>query len=89
MKHLTKPEELQYIWGFEGCGAMWTFFSDKEKALKHAGTNEVHQFEVDEAHILDNLRRQELGASAISFDKFVECIDHTLSCIPSEIDCEK
>ncbi|MDF1538189.1 MAG: hypothetical protein P1Q69_04735 [Candidatus Thorarchaeota archaeon] len=89
MKHLIDSEECQYVWGFEGCGAMWTFFSNQRDALKHAGTNEVLRFEVEEAHVLDNRRRQELGAPAISFDKFSDCIDHTLSCIPPEIDCEE
>lgn len=86
MNHITKSEEYQYVWGFEGCGAMWSFFSKQEIAIKHAGTNQVHGFDLKKAHILDNRRRLELGAPAISFDKFVECVDHTLICIPPEIE---
>jgi len=87
MNRITKSEES--VWGFEGCGAMWSFFSKQERAIEHAGTNRVHEFNVEKAHILDNRRRQELGAPAISFDKFVECVDHTLSCIPSNADCDE
>ena len=89
MNYTTKSDERQYVWGFEGCGAMWAFFSKQENAMAHAGTNQVHGFDMEEAHIMDNRRRLELGAPAISFDKFEECIDHTLSCIPPEIDCEE
>ncbi|MHA1906695.1 MAG: hypothetical protein ACW98Y_05335 [Candidatus Thorarchaeota archaeon] len=80
---------IEHIWGFEGCGSMWTFFSDQKRANKHAGENQVYEFGLAEAHMLDNRRRQELGSVAISFELFLECIDHTASCSPFEYDCEE
>ncbi|MCK5240318.1 MAG: hypothetical protein KAR33_12250 [Candidatus Thorarchaeota archaeon] len=80
-------KDLEHIWGFEGCGSMWTFFSDQESALKHAGTNQVFKFGLEDAHALDNKRRKELGSVAITFKLFLECIDHTASCSPFEYDC--
>ncbi len=66
---------------------MWTFFSDQEKALKYASENQVYKFELEEAHDMDNKRRQELGSFAITFEQFLECVDHTASCSPFEYDC--
>ncbi|MFW9966388.1 MAG: hypothetical protein ACFFEA_04475 [Candidatus Thorarchaeota archaeon] len=37
------------VWGFEGCGAMWTFYSDRKLAMRAAMGNRVHELEVYEA----------------------------------------
>ncbi len=68
---------------------MWTFFSSQKRAYDHSGENEVYEFDLQEAHILDNRRRIELGSSAISLEEFLECIDSTASCSPFEYDCEE
>ena len=86
---MVESRTLDHVWGFEGCGSMWTFFSNKKTAQKHAGTNQVFEFDLYQAHMLDNKRRTELGSVAINFEQFLECIDHTASCSPFEYDCEE
>ena len=75
------------VWGFEGCGAMWTFYSDKEEAIESARDNRVHELEVYEAFLLDGTRRHEMGYSSITFNQFLECVNHPTQCVPDDADC--
>ncbi|MFW9908272.1 MAG: hypothetical protein ACFFEF_06835 [Candidatus Thorarchaeota archaeon] len=84
---MTEFKNHAEIWGFEGCGAMWSFFSKQESALRHAGENEVYSFRIHEAFDLDNRRRLELGYSRISLEQFYECIDLGESCSLAEDEC--
>ena len=84
MKEL-KP--IMSVWGYEGCGAMWTFFSSKKDAEASAGDNSVYNFSLAEAFELDNQRRKELGFERVSFSQLIDCIDASSSCTPSDTDC--
>jgi hypothetical protein len=75
------------IWGFEGCGAMWTFYSDREQAIESAMDNRVHELEVYEAFLLDNTRRHEMGYPPIIFKQFLDCVNHPTHCVPEDMDC--
>ena len=80
MRNLKVTER---VWGFEGCGAMWTFYSSHDVALRSAGENPVYDFTLEEAFELDNARRTELGFKKITFQQFLDCIDLSGSCIPA------
>ncbi len=82
-----KHQYLAKVWGFEGCGAMWTFFSKREQALKAAGKNQIYDFTLAEASELDNQRRQELGFVRITLRQFLDCIDGA-SCVPDRQGCQ-
>ncbi len=84
----TTPSLLTIVWGFEGCGAMWTFYSDRNHALESAMDNRIHELEIYEAFLLDNTRRHEMGYPPITFDQFLECVNHPTQCIPDDIDCK-
>ncbi|MHA2141044.1 MAG: hypothetical protein ACXADC_12425 [Candidatus Thorarchaeota archaeon] len=99
MKHAPDEEGTQqtrgvalmpkHVWGFEGCGAMWTFYSDRKEAIESAMDNRVHELEVYEAFLLDNSRRHEMGYPPITFDQFLECVNHPIQCAPDDIDCQE
>ncbi len=76
------------VWGFEGCGAMWTFYEREEDALESAQENLVSEFTIEVAWTRDNARRGELGFPAISFDQFLECVRMHERCYPADSDCE-
>jgi len=75
--------------GFEECGAMWTFYSERELALETAIHNQVHELEVYEAYLLDNERRHDMGYPSITFEQFLECVNHTMHCVPDGKDCKE
>jgi hypothetical protein len=75
------------LWGFEGCGSMWTFYSSKELAEASAQENEALEFQTEEAFELDNARREELGYPRISFDQFLDCIRLPATCPPGNGEC--
>lgn len=77
------------VWGFEGCGAMWTFYSEKKQAIESAKDNRVHELEVYEAYLLDNERRHDMGYPPITFNQFLECVNHPTQCVPDDTDCEE
>jgi hypothetical protein len=77
------------VWGFEGCGAMWTIFSERELALDAAIHNRVHELEVYEAYLLDNERRHDMGYPSITFEQFLECVNHPMHCVPDGKDCKE
>ncbi len=84
---MTQLKIITKVWGFEGCGAMWTFRSDENEALRSAGENPVQEFLVEEAFQLDNQRRQELGFDRITFQQFVDCIDTSGKCSIFDDEC--
>ncbi|MHA2021597.1 MAG: hypothetical protein ACW96N_07775, partial [Candidatus Thorarchaeota archaeon] len=88
--HQTSADSLMptKVWGFEGCGAMWTFYSDRQQAMKSAMDNRIHELEVYDAFLLDNARRHDLGYPRIAFDQFLECVNHPTHCVPDDIDCK-
>jgi hypothetical protein len=75
------------VWGYEGCGAMWTFFSDNKKALDLARGEEVHEFSIEDAYILDNARRVEMGFDKITFEEFLDCLSEPSHCQKDETEC--
>ncbi|MFQ5831643.1 MAG: hypothetical protein ACE5H4_02980 [Candidatus Thorarchaeota archaeon] len=81
----TIPE---VVWGFEGCGAMWTFYEYEADALESSEENRVFEFTIEEAWARDNARRGELGFPSISFDQFLDCIRMHESCYPTDPDCD-
>ena len=78
---------LKRVWGFEGCGAMWTFYSDREQAIESGKDNRVHELEVYEAFLLDNTRRHEMGYPTITFKQFLDCVNHPTHSVPEDMDC--
>lgn len=76
------------VWGFEGCGAMWTFYESEEDALESAQENLVFEFKIEEAWSRDNVRRGELGFPSISFGQFLDCIRIPEKCYPTDPDCD-
>ena len=68
------------VWGYEGCGCMWTFFTDCKAAYAKAGENTVLEATLENAYDLDSRRRQELGFHKITLEEFKECIDHPMYC---------
>ena len=84
---MKKLKPIITVWGFEGCGAMWTFFSLKKDAEASAGDNSIYNFSVEEAFALDNLRRKDLGFETITFSQFIDCIDASSSCVPPDAEC--
>ena len=87
--HQTSTDSLvpKRVWGFEGCGAMWTFFPNKQQAIDSAMENRIHELEVYEAFLFDNTRRHEMGYPSITFDQFLECVNHPTHCVPDDSDC--
>ena len=77
------------VWGFDGCGAMWTFYSDRQPAMESAMDNRIHELEVYEAFLLDNSRRHEMGYPSITFNQFLECVNHPTHCVPDDLDCKE
>lgn len=75
------------VWGYEGCGAMWTFFADSKKSLNLARGEEVHEFSIEDAYILDNSRRVEMGFAKITFDEFLDCLNEPAQCQTDESEC--
>jgi hypothetical protein len=74
------------VWGFEGCGAMWTFYSDRQQAMESAMDNRIHELEVYEAFLLDNARRYDMGYPTITSNQFLECVNHPTHCVSDDID---
>ncbi|TFG11237.1 hypothetical protein EU537_12945 [Candidatus Thorarchaeota archaeon] len=68
------------VWGFEGCGCMWTFFKNRDMACSNAGDNTVWEVTLERAYELDNKRRQELDFDKITLEEFKECVDHPMYC---------
>ncbi|MHA1925392.1 MAG: hypothetical protein ACXABV_03680 [Candidatus Thorarchaeota archaeon] len=89
--HQTSTDSLMptRVWGFEGCGAMWTFYSDMQHAIESAMDNRVHELEVYEAFLLDNTRRHEMGYPSSAFNQFLECVNHPTHCVPDNMDCNE
>jgi hypothetical protein len=77
----------EQVWGFEGCGAMWTFYTNRDAALKSSGENPIYDFTLEEAFELDRIRRTELGFNEITFQQFLDCIDVSASCVPANQEC--
>ncbi|MFW9845456.1 MAG: hypothetical protein ACFFD6_01805 [Candidatus Thorarchaeota archaeon] len=76
------------VWGFEGCGAMWTFYTDQKRAQQAAQKNQVHEMEIEEAYFLDTTRRREMGYPAITFEQFLECIEQPPTCATDDPQCD-
>jgi hypothetical protein len=77
------------VWGFEGCGAMWAFYSERNQAMKSAKDNRIHELEIYEAYLLDNTRRDEMDHPPITFDQFLECVNHPAICASDDIECKE
>lgn len=75
------------VWGYEGCGAMWTFFYDSKQAIDSARGEEVHEFSIEDAFILDNNRRAEMGFEKITFEQFLECLSVPTKCQVNDTEC--
>jgi len=50
---------------------------------------EVHELEVYEAFRLDNERRSDMGYPSITFDQFLQCVNHQNCCVSDGMDCKK
>ncbi|MHA2005435.1 MAG: hypothetical protein ACW960_15300 [Candidatus Thorarchaeota archaeon] len=44
---------------------------------------------VPEAYLLDNERRHDMGYPHITFNQFLECVNHPTQCVPDDTDCEE
>ncbi|MHA1959118.1 MAG: hypothetical protein ACW99U_02740 [Candidatus Thorarchaeota archaeon] len=71
-----KAQSSSPLFGFEGCGSMWSFYSSKELAERFAQGSDILEFSIEEASELDNARREELGYPRIKFEQFLDCIRH-------------
>jgi hypothetical protein len=87
--HETDTESLapKRVWGYEGCGAMWTFYSVREQAIESAIDSRVYELEVYEAFLLDNTRRHEMGYPPITFEQFLDCVNHPIHCVTEAMEC--
>ncbi len=84
-----EPQTIPHlVYGFEGCGAMWTFYEHETDALESAQENQVFEFTIEDAWARDNARRDELGFSRISFEQFLDCIKTREQCHPTDPDCD-
>ncbi|MHA2206362.1 MAG: hypothetical protein ACXABC_10920 [Candidatus Thorarchaeota archaeon] len=84
------------LWGFEGCGSMWSFYRDSALAQQAAQGQELLELDIAQAFVLDNRRRIELGSITIRFEEFLDCIlplneGNTCpspGCLGYQVDCE-